>query len=655
MIQLGLENISISFGERQVLKNVSFSLNERERLGIVGVNGSGKSTLIKIISGQLTGFEGKLHMPKNTTLRVFDQNLALGPENTLFEEILLTYAPLIQLEERVRALNEAIEQGQIERVEEFTALHERLIAEGGLEYRSRCRGILKNLGFTEKEFDLKISAFSGGQKTKIALAKALSAAPDLLILDEPTNHLDLKVLTWLEDFLSSYPKTVLLISHDRYFLDRVTTKTLEIEHAKATLYSGSYSYYIAEKKRNREIQQKHFDNQQKEIKRIEQYIEQQRRWGRERNIIAAESRQKQLDKMERVEKPDAAPADIRLRFAYAGESGTEVLNTFGLSKAYGDHTLFTGADVSVRKGDRVFVLGDNGVGKSTLVKILSGHERASRGSFAYGAQVVMGYYDQENQQLSPDKIVLDELWDENPGLTQTQIRNCLALFLFKGEDILKRVGDLSGGEKARLSLAKLTLRKTNLLILDEPTNHLDIGTREVLEEALAQYPGTMIVVSHDRYFTDKLASRILYFAPGGSIEMRNENYKEFLSSSSFSSSSSLSSFSYPIAESKPAGQASRSQTNANEKNAESKSSKAEYLEMKKRASEQRVKQAKQKRLQTQAQTLEAELEAAEKAIADAAQDDYVLLDELYRRQAELEENLLCCYEQLETLGTEADD
>ncbi|MCI8332670.1 MAG: ABC-F family ATP-binding cassette domain-containing protein [Clostridiales bacterium] len=638
MIIVGCEKIALSFGEKQVLRDVTFSLNEKERLGIVGVNGSGKSTLIKIIAGRLEGFEGKVHIPKNTSVAVFDQHLALDPQHTLYEEILQTYAPLMAMEEQLEGLNRQMSAGDSSCINEFSALHERFIEAGGLEYKSRCRGILKNLGFEEDMFSLSISAFSGGQKTKIALAKVLSAMPDLLILDEPTNHLDHKVLGWLEGFLASYPKTVLLISHDRYFLDQVTTKTLEIENGKGTLFAGGYTRYKQEKKKNREIQQKHYENQQKEIRRLEQYIEQQRRWGRERNIIAAESRQKQLDKIQRVEKPNNEPADIRLRFAYAGESGQEVLDTFGLAKSYGPHTLFSGLDLDIRKGERVFVLGENGVGKSTLIKIISGSERASEGRVVFGHRVALGYYDQENQQLSHDKTVLDELWDENPSLSMTEIRNCLALFLFKGDDIAKTVGALSGGERARLSLAKLTLKKTNLLLLDEPTNHLDIQTREVLEEALAAYPGTLFVVSHDRYLADRLANRILYIHPDGHASLTHGTYQEWLRDSVSTFTDSETSV--------------QSKQPTKQELADGKSSKQLYLEKKKQAAEQRARETKIRKLKETIAALENDLEQIENELTTVQPDDYIRLDALYGQRNQKEEELLLYYEQWEAFTKE---
>ena len=360
-------------------------------------------------------------------------------------------------------------------------------------------------------WDKPVSTLSGGQKTRLSLACLLLRDPDILMLDEPTNHLDTDALFWLEGYLKACRKTVLIISHDRYFLDAIVNHVLEIENRKARLFNGNYTAYVKQKQIDREIQERHYKNQQKEIKRIEAYIEQQRRWNRERNIIAAESRQKQLDKMERVERPESLPDTIRMRFESSGESGNDVMSVTGLSKRYPGKTLFEDVTFEVKKHDRLFICGQNGCGKSTLIKILAGRIMADQGFVAPGYNVRIGYYDQENQDLHPESTVLDELWDAYPGMTETTLRSTLALFLFKGEDVEKKVSVLSGGEKARLTLARLMLSKMNLLILDEPTNHLDIPSREILENALSEFNGTIIAVSHDRYFMNKLATRILDF------------------------------------------------------------------------------------------------------------------------------------------------
>ena len=487
MIAIGCENISLSFGIDVILEKVTFSINEGERLGIVGVNGAGKTSLIRILTGETSADEGNVFIAKNTSVGVLKQYVGYESESDVYSAL----------------VNEFDESGILDTNE---------LEQKKGEYISRVKGFLKNLGFTEDEMlRTPVNALSGGQKTRIALASLLLKDHDLLILDEPTNHLDIMALAWLEDHLKSIKKTVLVISHDRYFLDKITTKTLEIENKKAKLYNGNYSFYAAQKKTDREIQERHYKNQQREIARIEAYIENQRRWNRERNIIAAESRQKQLDKMVREERPEALPDKIKLSFGSAGRSGDDVLSLRGITKGYGNKTLFEDVSFEVNYRDRMFLFGENGCGKSTLIKIIAGRIPADKGVIDIGYNVYPAYYDQENQDLSNENTVMDELWGMNETLSPGEIRSILARFLFVGDDCFKIVGTLSGGERARLTFAKLLMSKSNLLILDEPTNHLDIDSREALENALLEYDGTIIAVSHDRYFIDKLSSRMMVF------------------------------------------------------------------------------------------------------------------------------------------------
>ncbi len=511
MTAISISGVSLEFGTDVILDKISFSLNEGDKLGIVGVNGAGKSTLFKIIRGEYTPTDGSVFISKDKTVGMLEQNTGLEGDNTILGEMLASFSALISDEERLEALQKQLEvtPADDELIRSYTSLADRFKQAGGYEFRSRCKGILKNLGFDERFHDLKISGLSGGQKTRLALAKLLITAPDILMLDEPTNHLDIETLGWLEDFLSGYKGTLLVISHDRFFLDKVTNKTLEIENTHAELYSGNYSRFVKLKAENREIRERQYKNQQKEIARIEAYIEQQHRWNRERNIIAAESRQKALDRMVKIERPEDLPDKIRLTFTKSGESGNDVLTVKDLTKSYPNKPLFSDVSFLVKKRDRLFIAGPNGVGKSTLIKIIAEKLAADSGSYEYGYNVTVGYYDQENQNLDPDNTVLDELWNCYEGLTQTEIRSALALFLFKGDDIEKKVSVLSGGEKARLTMCKLILSKMNLLILDEPTNHLDINSREALENALSEFDGTIIAVSHDRYFISKLATRVL--------------------------------------------------------------------------------------------------------------------------------------------------
>jgi len=512
MIAISCDRLRLSFGTDTVLRDVSFSLNEGEKLGIVGVNGAGKSTLLKLITGEYTADEGNVFIGKDKTVGMLSQNVGFDSERSIIEETEGTFGTLITMEAELETLRLAAEGGDEAAGRRYSTLHERFVKEGGYEFRSRCRGILKNLGFPKEQWNARISTLSGGQKTRLALTCLLLRDPDILLLDEPTNHLDVDAMFWLEEHLRSSRKTILVVSHDRYFLDRVATRILEIEHSRAGIYQGNYSKYAEQKRIDREIQMRHYRNQQKEIARIEAYIEQQRRWNREKNIIAAESRQKQLDKMERIERPENLPEQIRLQFKGREESGEDVMKVKRLSKSYPGRTLFRDVTFSLSRGERLFLTGENGCGKSTLIRMLAGDSEPETGEIEYGYHVSVGYYDQENQNLHPENTVLDELWNAYPNMTQTDVRSALALFQFKGDDIEKKVSVLSGGEKARLTLSKLILARHNLLILDEPTNHLDIGSREVLEEALEQFDGTLIAVSHDRYFIRRLASRIMDFS-----------------------------------------------------------------------------------------------------------------------------------------------
>ncbi len=514
MIVLNCNNIGFSYGTDTIIKNISFSLQENDKAGLVGVNGAGKSTLFKIITGELHQEEGDLFISKDLVLGYLRQNAALNTENTLWEELLEVFDRLVSMEGTIKKIEKEIsittDQDKLDSLmKEYGKLTERFAYLGGFEYNSRIRGVLRGLGFLDSEFDSKVNILSGGQKTRLALAKVLLEEPDILLLDEPTNHLDIAAVEWLEDYLKSYKKCLLIISHDRYFLDSVTNRTIEIENKTSTFYNTNYSGYVKQKAVNREIQEKHYLLQQKEIARQEAIIEQQRRFNREKNIIAAESRLKALDRMVRLDKPQEAPDKVRMKFNQAMTSGNDVLELDSVSKAYGDKKLFDNISFKIRKAERVFLLGPNGCGKSTLLKILAGRLAASSGKFNFGAKVDLGYYDQEMEDLNEDNTVLDEVWSVNQKLIQTEVRSALAAFLFSGEDVFKKISVLSGGEKSRVAMLKLIFSEANFIILDEPTNHLDINSREILEAALADYEGTMLIVSHDRYFIDKLATRII--------------------------------------------------------------------------------------------------------------------------------------------------
>ncbi|MBE6610877.1 MAG: ABC-F type ribosomal protection protein [Ruminococcaceae bacterium] len=627
MIAISLSDVSLEFGTDVILDNVSFSLNEGDKLGIVGVNGAGKSTLFKIITGEYTATAGSVYISKDKTVGILEQNTGLEGDSTVLGEMLASFASLIADEERLEMLQAALEKtpADEELIRSYTSLADRFKRAGGYEFRSRCKGILKNLGFDERFHDLKISGLSGGQKTRLALARQLITSPDILMLDEPTNHLDIETLAWLEDFLASYRGTLLVISHDRWFLDKVTTKTLEIENTHAELYGGNYTRYVQLKAENREIRERQYKNQQKEIARIEAYIEQQRRWNRERNIIAAESRQKALDRMVKIERPEDLPEKIRLTFQKSGESGNDVLTVKNLTKSYPDKPLFSDVSFLVKKHDHLFIAGPNGCGKSTMIKILADKLDADAGNFEYGYNVSIGYYDQENQNLDPENTVLDELWDCYENLTQTEIRSALALFLFKGDDIEKKVSVLSGGEKARLTLCKLILSKMNLLILDEPTNHLDINSREALEGALANFDGTIIAVSHDRYFISKLATRVLDLGIKPALDYMGgyEDYK--------------------------AHKEKLMQTETGPAEEVVTEAKEQYLRAKAQAADKRRLQTRMRKNAEETKALEAELEELSAALEDESiQADYVKVNELYTRQSEVEERLMELYEEAES-------
>lgn len=527
MIILAGSNITLAYGTEKILDDVSFNLQQGEKTALVGVNGAGKSTLFKIINGSIQPDAGEIYLAKGLKIGFLDQNSGLDTSNSIWDELLSTYTHLLKMEERLKSLERSIsmEAGgqQLESLmKDYDNLRERFSREGGYEYNSRVRGVLRGLGFNETQFNLGINTLSGGQKTRLALAKLLLEGPDILMLDEPTNHLDIEALEWLEDFLKDYRKNVFIISHDRYFLDAVTTKTLELENCQCRTYAGNYTEYAKQKATDREIQQKHFEQQQKEITRMEAFIEQQRRWNREKNIVAAESRQKAIDRIEKLEAPKKLPDKIRIKFQSTLTSGNDVLSVEALSKEFPGKPLFKDITFEMKRSENAFLLGPNGCGKSTLLKILTGRLTQSSGYFEFGHKIILGYYDQELGDLDDTKTVLEEVWDANEQFSHTQIRNALAQFLFSGEDVYKPVKILSGGEKSRVALVKLMLSGANFLILDEPTNHLDIHSREALEEALSTFEGTILAVSHDRYFISKLATRILEMSESAITDYKGE-------------------------------------------------------------------------------------------------------------------------------------
>ena len=504
--------------ENQVLKNVSFHIEDHEKAAIVGINGAGKTTLLRIIVGEMTPDDGQVVLAKDKTLGYLAQNSTVDTSHTIYEELLSVKADLLRLEEKIRECENNMKHADGDALEDlmkqYTSLTHAFETGGGYLYRSELVGVLKGLGFTEDEFSKPVATLSGGQKTRVALGRLLLQNPDLIILDEPTNHLDMNSIAWLETYLLNYKGAVLIVSHDRYFLDRIAGKVIEIDQSKATTFMGNYSDYAVKKEQLRVAAWNAYMNQQRDIKHQEEVIEKLKSFNREKSIKRAESREKMLDKIEVIEKPSEVRTDMKLTLTPRILSGNDVLTVEHLSKSFDSHKLFTDVNFEIKRGEHVAIIGDNGSGKTTLLKILNGLVPADQGTFRLGSNVEIGYYDQEHHVLHSEKTLFEEISDDYPYLNNTQIRNVLAAFLFTGEDVFKRISDLSGGERGRVSLAKLVLSNANFLILDEPTNHLDIMSKEILEDALNGYEGTILYVSHDRYFINRTAHRILDLTEG---------------------------------------------------------------------------------------------------------------------------------------------
>ena len=515
---LSCQNISKAFVENQVLKNVSFHIEDHEKAAIVGINGAGKTTLLRIIVGEMTPDDGQVVLAKDKTLGYLAQNSTVDTSHTIYEELLSVKADLLRLEEKIRECENNMKHADGDALEDlmkqYTSLTHAFETGGGYLYRSELVGVLKGLGFTEDEFSKPVTTLSGGQKTRVALGRLLLQNPDLIILDEPTNHLDMNSIAWLETYLLNYKGAVLIVSHDRYFLDRIAGKVIEIDQSKATTFMGNYSDYAVKKEQLRVAAWNAYMNQQREIKHQEEVIEKLKSFNREKSIKRAESREKMLDRIEVIEKPSEVRTDMKLTLTPRILSGNDVLTVEHLSKSFDSHKLFTNVNFEIKRGEHVAIIGDNGSGKTTLLKILNGLVPADQGTFRLGSNVEIGYYDQEHHVLHSEKTLFEEISDDYPYLNNTQIRNVLAAFLFTGEDVFKRISDLSGGERGRVSLAKLVLSNANFLILDEPTNHLDIMSKEILEDALNGYEGTILYVSHDRYFINRTAHRILDLTEG---------------------------------------------------------------------------------------------------------------------------------------------
>lgn len=530
MIVLSGNDISVSFGGETLFHDVNFRLEENGRAGLVGVNGCGKTTLMHVINGRQEAETGGISKAAGIKLGCMEQYVIRDDNITLYDEVLEIFRPLIDAENELADIAVAIDTGDHseQTLSRQMQLQERFEREGGLTYKSMTCSALVGLGFSEDDFNKPISVMSGGQKSKAQLAKLLLSGSNILLLDEPTNHLDITACEWLEKFLTEYKGAYIVISHDRYFLDKVTDTTFEMENRTLREYKGNYTRYLELKAEAREAQQRVYDRTVKEINRIEGIVEQQKRWGQEHNFITAASKQKQADRLkETLEKPEDLPEAIKFTFRAKEGGANDVLIAKGLSKSFDGTAVFTNAELDIKKNTTTFILGENGCGKTTLLKILTGEYQADSGKYKFGNNIQFGYYDQAQTDLDPSKTVIDEVWDRYPGMTQTQVRSALAQFLFKGDDVFKNVGKLSGGEKARVSLLKLMLSKANMLLLDEPTNHLDIHSREALENALASYGGTLLIVSHDRYLINKLADRIVWLGKTGTVNI-DGNYDRYI-------------------------------------------------------------------------------------------------------------------------------
>lgn len=528
---LACQQISKAFGTHQVLNQISFHIEDNEKATIVGVNGAGKTTLLKIIMGEMSADDGEVIISKGKRIGYLAQHQNTDTDHTIYEEVLEAKKEIIAMEEKIRRLEkdmkDATGDALTSMMNDYSALTHRFELEDGYAWRSEITGILKGLGFSEEDFHKKVNKLSGGQRTRVFLGKLLLSKPDIILLDEPTNHLDMDSIHWLEGFLSNYKGAVLVISHDRYFLDKVVTKVIDLDHGKAVTYRGNYTAYTTKKEALMEAQMREYENQQAEIKHQEEVITKLKSFNREKSIKRAESREKMLERMELVEKPVVYEPKIRIRFEPATISGNDVLTIDNLSKSFGNQLLFHELHMDIKRGEKVALIGKNGTGKTTILKIINKYLAADTGKIALGAKVRIGYYDQEQQVLHDEKTIFDEISDAYPALTHTRIRNLLAAFLFTGDEVFKRISSLSGGEKGRVSLAKLMLSNANFLILDEPTNHLDLYSKEILEDAISNFDGTVFYVSHDRYFINKTATRILDLTEDGLINYKG-NYDYYL-------------------------------------------------------------------------------------------------------------------------------
>ena len=640
---LSCNNITKTFGTDTILSDCSFHIEEREKAAIVGPNGAGKSTLLKIIMGRLPADDGTVTISKDKTLGYLAQHQNLSSDGTIYDELLSAKKDIIALEEKIRETEQQMKNATGEQLDtlldQYTKMNHQFELENGYAYQSEIVGVLKGLGFTEDDFSLPVNTLSGGQKTRVALGKLLLSKPDIILLDEPTNHLDMESIRWLENYLLGYNGSVIIVAHDRYFLDRIVTKIIEIENTHVTVFSGNYTAYADKKKILRNMQLKEYLNQQREIKHQQEVITKLKQFNREKSIKRAESREKMLDKLEVVDKPAEINDKMNIELNPSVISGNDVLSVSHLSKAFDDNTLFTDS-FDIKRGERVALIGNNGTGKTTILKIINDILPADSGEIKLGSKVTIGYYDQEHHVLDPDKTLFDELQDAYPDLNNTQIRNTLAAFLFTNDDVFKYIRDLSGGERGRVSLAKLMLSNANFLILDEPTNHLDMVSKEILENALNSYTGTVLYVSHDRYFINTTATRIIELVGQTTVNYIG-NYDYYIEKKDALTAAALAG--------KPAD--SSSAVSAAQKNAQKESAKADWKQSKEEQALLKKKKNELKKTEERITVIEDRLKAIEEesALPEVCTDTARLL-ELHKESTKLSEELDTLYEKWEELS-----
>ena len=619
MPALSVRNLTMTFIERNLFTDVSFDVEERDKMGFIGANGVGKTTLFKILNGEISPVSGTVTFSKNVRPGYMEQHACNNPRADVYHELLSVFDYLSDMETEISALAHQIDNksGNLdELVERQTMLIEQFERAGGLTYKSRTRSALLGLGFSENDFTMPVGNLSGGQRSKLCLAKLLLSQSNMLLLDEPTNHLDIDAIAWLEGFLRDFKGAMIIISHDRYFLDNVTNKTIELEHNRAMVYKGSYSEFVKKKESVNESLKNKYEHDLKEIKRIEGIVEQQKRWGQAHNFITAASKQKEADRIkDGLVAPESELETMRMHFEPRCESGNDVLICKNLAKSFDNKQLFKNVDIHIRKGERVFIIGGNGCGKTTLFRILTGKTPMNSGEYDYGANVEIGYFDQMQQNLDLSKTALDEVWDTFPNMTQTEVRSALASFLFKGDEVFKPLSKMSGGERARVSLLKLMLKGSNFLLLDEPTNHLDASSREELEKTLLDYSGTMLIVSHDRYFINKIADRILLLTNNGVKEYLG-NYDYYLERTTAEKSGAV--------------------PTENKKDKKEKTQN-DYFLQKQKQSEERKRQTKLKKAETEIERLDEEIAKTQELLSsEEVAADYEKLMELSKLLEDLQ-------------------